>query len=146
MSGAFVLDASVTMSWFFEDETDHYGEQVKEAVEQGVVPVVPSLWPIETTHVVLRALRRGRLTEKKAEEIMALLKALPVEIDCESTRSAFSEGWALAKARQLSAYDAMYLELALRRGLPLATLDGPFQKAARKAGVDLFLRERTPSV
>ena len=140
MSRAFVLDASVTMSWFFEDETDTYGELVKEAVRLGATPIVPALWPIETTHVIIRAGRRERLSAKKALEVLTLLKSLPVEIDDMSSRISFSEGWALAKAHQLSAYDAMYLELAIRRGLPLATLDSPFQKAARKAGALLFLK------
>jgi len=139
VNSIFVLDASVTMSWFLEDETDTYGEQVKEAVRLGATPVVPALWTIETTHVILRAERRERLSAKKALEVLTLLKSLPVEIDEMSSRIAFSEGWALAKSHQLSAYDAMYLELAMRRGLPLASLDGPFQKAARKAGVPLFL-------
>ena len=140
MSHAFVLDASVTMSWFLEDEIDAYGEQVKEAVRLGATPIVPALWPIETTHVILRAERRDRLTAKKALEVLTLLKSLPVEIDEMSSRLSFTDGWALAKAHQLSAYDAMYLELAMRRGLPLASLDGPFQKAALKAGAHLFLK------
>lgn len=140
MSGAFVLDASVTMSWFLEDEADAYGEQVKEAVRMGARPVVPALWPIETTHVILRAERRERLSANKTLEILTLLKSLPVEMDDVSSRVSFSEGWALAKAHELSAYDALYLELAMRRGLPLASLDGPFQKAALKAGVPLFLK------
>jgi predicted nucleic acid-binding protein len=136
----FVLDASVTMSWFLEDEFDAYSEAVKDAFVQGATAVVPSLWPIETTHVLLRAERRGRVSSTKALELLALLKGLPVEIDKTDSRTVFSDVWFLAKSRQLSAYDATYLELALRRRLPLATLDSAFQTAAQGAGVNLFLK------
>ena len=140
MTKSFILDASVTMSWFLEDEIDVYGEQIKTAVQQGATPVVPALWAVETTHVVLRAERRQRLSAETARDILTLLKTLPVEIDDASSKVAFTEGWALAEAHQLSVYEAMYLELAIRRGLPVASLDAAFQKAAGRSGVPLFLK------
>lgn len=139
MRGRFVLDASVTMAWLLADEADPYAVQVKEAISQGAIPVVPSLWFIETTHTVLRAERRLRITAAKALEIIGFLKALPVEIDPDQSRVAFTEGWALAKTHQLSAYDAIYLDLAIRRSLPIATLDEPFRAAARRESVLPFL-------
>jgi predicted nucleic acid-binding protein len=137
---AFVLDASVTLAWFFDDEFDRYADEVAEAMQTGALAVAPPLWSMETANAVLKAERRGRLTKAKADEIVLLLKALPISFDDVPASTALNEGFALARTLDRSAYDAMYFELCVRRGLPLASLDSGVRQAAKKAGVRIFLQ------
>jgi predicted nucleic acid-binding protein len=135
--GEFVLDGSVTLAWFFEDEADAYAEAVQDSLETAVA-VVPSLWPLEVANALVVGERRRRTTEAKANAFLALLQALPVTIDDETATRAWRDSLPLARAHQLSVYDATYLELALRRDLPLATLDKNLKAAASAAGVALY--------
>jgi predicted nucleic acid-binding protein len=131
---AFVLDCSLTVAWFFEDETNAYAEAVEDSLEAAIA-VAPSLWPLEVANALLVGERRKRATEAKTATFLALLQALPITIDDETATRAWHESLHLARAHQLSVYDAAYLELALRRGLPLATLDGKLKAAAAAVGV-----------
>ena len=130
----FVLDCSLTVAWFFEDETNAYAEAVEDSLE-GAMAVAPSLWPLEVANALLVGERRKRATEAKAATFLVLLQSLPITIDDETATRAWRESLHLARAHQLSVYDAAYLELALRRGLPLATLDGKLKAAAAAVGV-----------
>jgi predicted nucleic acid-binding protein len=130
----FVLDGSVTVAWFFEDETDAYAEAVQDSLATASA-VVPSLWCLEVGNALLVGERRRRATEAKVTTFLTLLQTLPIATDDETGARAWHDSLPLARAHNLSLYDATYLELALRRGLPLASLDDKLKAAAATAGV-----------
>lgn len=134
---AFVLDGSLAVAWHFEDETDAYADAVETALA-ATAAAVPALWPLEVANALVVGERRGRTTEAKVSQFLALLQALPIRVDTETALRAWHDTMHLARAHALSVYDASYLELALRRGLPLASLDGPLKKAAAAVGVGEF--------
>ena len=131
---AFVLDCSLTVSWFFEDETDAYAEAVEDSLALSSA-VVPSLWPLEVANALLVGERRKRATEAKVTAFLGLLKSLPISFDDETGSRVWQESVHLARTHHLSVYDAVYLELALRRSLPLATLDDKLKTVAEAVGV-----------
>jgi predicted nucleic acid-binding protein len=131
---AFVLDCSVTMAWVFSDETSAATDSLRESLIDDSA-FVPALWPIETANVLLMATRRGRITKSDWQRIREDLQALPVNIDDVATDRVWGAVLDLADAYRISAYDAMYLELALRLRLPLATLDRALASAAVASGV-----------
>ena len=132
---AFVLDCSVTMAWIFHDEATEATDRLREALLD-TRAFVPALWPIETANVLLAATRRGRVAQDEWPGIRAHLDALPIEVDQVSASRTWSAALDLANAHALSVYDAMYLELAVRMQMPLATLDRALLRAAQSAGVD----------
>jgi predicted nucleic acid-binding protein len=133
-----VLDCSLAMAWYFRDEATPYTTAVRTALATERV-VVPSLWALEITNVLIVAERRKRSTQAKASKWLRLLAALPIFVDGETAARAFDPVLSLARAHKLTAYDAAYLELAMRRGLPLATLDDDLKKAAQTVGVPLYV-------
>ncbi len=137
MPEQFVLDSSVTMAWFFKDERNAYADVVRDALVEGQA-VVPSLWPLEVANTIVMGERRKRSTPAQAATWLALLEALPIVIDAETTTQALGQTLSLVRAQKLSAYGASYLELAMRLGLPLATLDDQLRSAAQAVGVCLF--------
>jgi predicted nucleic acid-binding protein len=132
---AFVLDCSMTIAWVFSDEANEFTEALRESLlkENAVVPV---LWPIEVGNVLLVAMRRGRIAREDWIRIRDDLGALPIDIDPDSYERVLDTVLPVADQHGLSVYDAMYLELALRRGLPLATLDRKLIEAANTAGIE----------
>ena len=133
----FVLDCSVTMAWCFDDEATPYTDGVRDSLADGRA-IVPTLWPIEVANATIVGERRKRLDEARSSRFLALLNGLPIEIDSETAARAWIDTMHLARAHNLSAYDATYLELAIRLGLPLACLDGKLKAAAQAAGVSLY--------
>ncbi len=133
----FVLDCSVTMAWCFDDEATPYTNGVRDSLA-AMRAVVPSLWSLEVANATIVGERRKRLDEARSQRFIVLLEALPIVADDETGNRAFGDIIHLARAHQLSAYDAAYLELAIRRGLPLACLDGKLRAAATAAGVLQF--------
>jgi predicted nucleic acid-binding protein len=133
----FVLDNSVTMSWCFPDEHDSYARDVLKALP-GTAASVPTIWPLEVANILLVGERRGRISQADSATFIGLLEGLPIRIDAETSEHAMKASLNLARAQGLSVYDATYLELALRRGLPIATLDGKLKQAAANLGVSLF--------
>ena len=131
---AFVLDCSLTVAWFFEDEADAYARAVEDSLHTASA-LVPALWPLEVANALLMGERRKRATEAKVTTFLGLLKSLPIILDDETETRAWQRSIQLARTHQLSVYDAAYLELALRRGLPLATLDDRLKSAADASGV-----------
>ncbi len=129
----FVLDCSVTMAWVFRDEATDRTEALRDALVTELA-VAPELWPIEVANVLLVATRRGRLAEDDWRRIFADLGALPIEVDPNTSNQAL-QILDLAHRHGISAYDAAYLELALRMQLPLATLDRKLAAACLSAGV-----------
>lgn len=131
---AFVLDCSVTMAWVFPDEATQATDQLRDSLVDGRA-FVPSLWPVEVGNVLLTATRRNRIGVGERPQIRASLEALPIEIDSVKPSRVWGAALELAQTHQLSAYDAMYLELAMRLRLPLATLDRALQSAAQSIGL-----------
>ncbi len=133
----FVLDGSVTMAWYVQDERNDYADAVRDGLDRSQA-VVPSLWPLEVANTVVMGERRKRSTPAQAATWLGFLGVLPIVVDGETTARAWGETLGLARAHNLSAYDAAYLELAMRRGLPLATLDEKLKAAAAAVGVSLY--------
>jgi predicted nucleic acid-binding protein len=133
----FVLDCSVIMAWCFDDEATPYTDGVRDSLAE-MRAVVPSLWSLEVANATIVGERRKRLDEARSRRFIVLLEALPITIDHETSSRAFGDIMHLARANQLSAYDASYLELAMRRGLPLACLDSKLKTTAAATGVTLF--------
>jgi len=132
----FILDNSVTMVWGFEDEADPYAEALLDLMPTARA-YVPTLWPLEVANALLVGERRKRITPADTSKFLSLLGTFPITVDDETTSRAWSETLSLARAQVLSVYDAAYLELAMRRGLPLATLDEKLKAAAAAVGVTL---------
>ena len=136
-----VIDASVALAWHFEDEDAPEAEEVLDQVIDGGA-VVPVHWRAEIANSFAVAVRRGRMTAGYRAVALEKLGSLEIEIDRESDVQLWSKTQGLCDDHQLSAYDAAYLELALRRQLPLATLDRRLADAAAKAGSILRLSRR----
>lgn len=134
---SFVLDNSVTMSWCFPDEHSPYTHDVLKALT-GAGAAVPALWPLEAANILLVGERRGRISQADSAVFVGLLEGLPIRIDGETSDHAMKASLGLARAQNLSVYDAAYLELAIRRGLPLATLDAKLKAAAAAVGVRIY--------
>ena len=132
----FVLDASVTMAWCFGDEADAFSGRVLDELEQGKA-LVPCLWSLEVANVLLVAERRGRLTEADSARFLDLLSALPIVVEEPTTRGGQAI-LALGRSHRLSAYDAAYLDLAMRQGMALATRDRALATAAADCGIALI--------
>jgi predicted nucleic acid-binding protein len=133
---AFVLDASVAASWCFADEATPSGEALRESMTERKA-VVPTLWHAECANLLLVAERRKRITPERCAELLDLFDILPVETVDESDRMR-GPVLRLARAHRLTIYDAAYLDLAIQRGIELATRDGDLRRAARRAKVALI--------
>ena len=131
----FVLDCSVTISWLFPDEATDRTDKLRDSLENDLA-IVPVIWPVEVANVILVATRRKRIAKSDWDRIQKILETLPIEIDHESVNPVWAKILPLAYTHGLSVYDAMYLELALRMNLPLATLDKDLTRACRAAGVE----------
>lgn len=133
MSGV-VLDCSVALSWCFEDEAAEETDALLERVrDEGAV--VPALWHLELGNILLQAERRGRIHAADVTTRLALLGDLPILTDGETSVRALRETLLLARTEMLTTYDAAYLEVSLRRGLPLATKDHDLRAAAHRMGI-----------
>jgi predicted nucleic acid-binding protein len=133
----FVLDGSVTLAWLFEDEQDPYADAIIAKLP-ALDMVVPRLWHLEVANVLLTGERRGRCTLADTTHWLAFLSSLPVVVDTMTESVAWSSTVALARQQNLTSYDAAYLDLALREGIPIATLDAPLRGAAKTVGVPLY--------
>ena len=139
MSGSddLVLDVSLSCAWCFADEASPAAWAVLERL-QAAVAHVPALWVWETGNVLVQAERRGRISPAAIRTFLGLLESLPISIDQPTTTSAWHDTLALARSHRLTTCDAAYLELALRRSLPLASRDRALQAAAQLEGVPLL--------
>jgi len=132
-----ILDAETTIAWAFEDGANAYADMVLETLAEGQA-YTPSIWPLEVGHALLLAERQGRLEQAATVQFLGLLEQLPIFIEAERSERLLAEYLALARAQGLSICRAAYLHLAMRRGLPLATVDETLRQAARQVGVSLF--------
>ena len=134
----FVADASVAIGWVHPGQATPATQAMLAAIAAGAVCEVPAIWPLEVANALLVLRRRGRITERERRTAAPAGAQRPCVIDMESPALALVELSALAAKHGLSIYDAAYLELAQRRGLPLGCKDGPLLAAARKAHVALW--------
>ena len=134
---SFVVDASVALAWHFEDEASEYADRVLERLREDRA-AAPSIWSLEVANALLVAERRGRLSPAKVSRAVELLLELPISIHDVAAESVLGPVLDLARAHGLSAYDAVYLELAMREGLPLATQDEALRAATQRVGVPLL--------
>lgn len=134
----FILDASVALSWYFKDEANAYADSVAAACATSNI-IVPSLWFLEIANIIVMGERRGRSTVAQAATWLGFLESLPIITDEAPASGTCNNIINLARSYELSAYDAAYLELALRRSLPLATLDKKLRAAAKAAGITLYM-------
>lgn len=131
---SFVLDSSVSLAWCFHDEQTHeIMDLLDVATAQGAV--APLLWPLEALNGLHTAQRRRRIDADQRDKFAAFLQDLPIMLDPETTARTWTSTARLADRFRLTIYDAAYLELAHRRGLPLASLDGDLRNAAASLGV-----------
>ncbi|QFY90650.1 type II toxin-antitoxin system VapC family toxin [Magnetovirga frankeli] len=136
----FVMDASVALLWLAPATNPaggDYAANTLAALKQSKA-VVPSLFALEIANVISKIESKGIVTEADSQRYIGLLERLNIITDQATAAHALSETLNLARRYNLSAYDASYLELALRTGLPLATLDADLAKAAKIAGVSIF--------
>jgi predicted nucleic acid-binding protein len=129
-----VVDASVALTWCFEDEASAATDAVFERVrDEGAI--VPGLWHLELNNVLLQAERRGRIDADDIAARLKLIADLPISTDGETAAQAWRDTLNLARSERLTTYEAAYLELAVRKGLPLSTRDNELAAAARRRGV-----------
>ncbi len=132
-----VVDASVALAWCFPDEASDYADKVLVAL-QGHTVVVPAVWTLEVSNALLVGERRKRLKRPETLRFVTFLEELSILQESQTVSDSINKVLPLARDCELSAYDAAYLELALRRGAPLATLDLNLQRAAKRVGVPSF--------
>jgi predicted nucleic acid-binding protein len=138
-TNALVLDGSITMVWGFEDESesDGYAEAILDKMPE-LQAHVPFFWPLELANALLVGERRNRIKPAEAARFLTILGAFPIIVDDQTVAHAWGDTIHLARAHNLSSYDASYLELAIRLGLPLAAQDGKLKTAAQAMGLPLF--------
>lgn len=138
----FILDNSVAMRWLLETSKksdQQYSEAVlKSLIDSGAI--VPNLWHLEATNVLLSAEKRCAISVGEVERFLVQLESLPITVDPLTANQSFGHILALSRAYKLSSYDAAYLELSIREGLPLASLAKNLVKAAKKADVEIYLK------
>jgi predicted nucleic acid-binding protein len=133
----FVLDGSVTLAWLFQDEKDPYADAVIAKFPRAVM-LVPRLWHLEIGNVLLVGERKGRCTQADTASWLSFLSGLPIVVDGATEARAWSDTMNLGRQHGLTEYDAAYLELAVREGVPLATLDAKLKTAAQVIGVRIY--------
>lgn len=141
MTLRFVLDCSVAAAWFFEDEFNSYVRSVRDLMLlQDAVAIVPAIWSAEMTNVLVQAERRKRIPPEKVNDGLQILSQLPIEAD-HLPMSHMGHVLRLCRKYALTSYDALYLELALRRNFELATQDRKLKASAKAEGVRVISRK-----
>lgn len=138
MTEAFVVDASLALAWVLPSQASSAAEALLARIESGAVPVVPALWFLEVANGLLAAERRKLLTPAERHQALGQLSGMRFTVDDESGHAAFGRVSALADEHRLSVYDAVYLDVALRRALPLGSRDRALVAAARRRGVSIL--------
>jgi predicted nucleic acid-binding protein len=137
----FVLDASIAVRWIQPTNKDidqKYAESVLIALDNNLA-IVPELWQIEITSALLAAEKRDEITQTESDSFTSRLKTLNIFNDGLTAKQVFNSTIHIARQYSLSSYDASYLEIAIRDGIAIATLDKDLRKAAKKANVEIYL-------
>ncbi len=138
MSAGFVVDASVGFSWVYDGQATPETHRLLNEIAEGTLVVVPSFWYLEMANVLLTAQRRRKVTALQRRAALGQLAALQLTVDDEAARNAFGQISELADKHGLTVYDAAYLELALRRKMPLASRDEALRSAGTRCGLKLL--------
>jgi predicted nucleic acid-binding protein len=133
----FVFDTSVALAWCFEDEHSAQADRILDLLISATA-MVPAIWPIEVGNALLAAERRKRITPAGVSSSLRLLGSLRIRLDDAGPSLNSEDLVILARSQNLSVYDAVFLRLAMREGIPLATLDRSLARAARRAGVSVL--------
>jgi len=131
-----VVDASITLSWCFPDEQTDLSNQILDRLRSGDDALVPAFWSVEVLNTLLIGERRGRITPEQTQAFLGELRKLGPALDCASMEEVLGSVQNISRDHRLSPYDALYVELALRKRCPLATLDQPQKAAATALGVE----------
>jgi predicted nucleic acid-binding protein len=134
----FVVDASVAIAWVHPAQATAKTNELLGSVETGAMVEAPALWPLEVANALLVLVRRGKLKDSERTIALSSLNRLSVKLDYEMATHALTVVSKLAAEHSLSVYDATYLELCLRKNLPLGCKDGPLREAAEKCGVKVL--------
>ena len=134
---SLVLDSSITVAWLYREEATKSVDELFENLIQASA-WVPALWHLEVANVLQMGVRRKRHGSDFRDRVLSDLSDFPIHVDQETHQQAWGTTVRLAERRGLTVYDAAYLELAMRRGLPLATLDEELRAAAVSEGVQLL--------
>lgn len=127
------------MAWLFEDECDREADLVLDMLlNSGISALVPTIWGLEVGNVLVQAERRGRISAAQVDCALELLAELPITVDGETDGRAFTGILDFARAETLTTYDAIYLEIAVRHRIPLATRDQALLQAAGRLGIGIF--------
>jgi predicted nucleic acid-binding protein len=135
---SFVIDASIAIAWVHPAQATPETDAMLDRIAAGDSLVVPALWPLEVANALTVLSRRRKLTPGELRMSIEIIRELPVVIDHEAATFAFTRLVDLASEHDLTIYDAAYLELAARRQLPLASNDARMNRAATRAGVQLW--------
>ncbi len=135
----FVLDASIVLTWCFPDEQSRKAQEISERIAMGGRVVVPAFWRHEMLNALLVGERRKRITPELTRAFIEDLDRLPVDVDVPATSAiVFTDTQALCRKHRLTAYDAAYLEIAVRETSALATVDADLARAAIAEGVQIL--------
>jgi predicted nucleic acid-binding protein len=133
----FVVDASVTMAWCFDDDATGYSVSVLKRLDIEDA-ITPSIWPLEVVNTLIVAERSKQFDHQRSAAFIRLLETLPVSVIDDQAADIFHSVATLAREQVISSYDASYVRLALREGAPLATIDGSMRGACQRLGVTLL--------
>jgi predicted nucleic acid-binding protein len=139
MIESFVVHNSIVMSCCFMDETSAYADGVLQSLFEATA-FVPATWSFEVGIALIVAERKKRLSEADSARFLTLLSQLPIVVEQDRTERAMNELLALARTTGLSSHDAAYLDLSMRKGLPLATLDSRLTEAAKRVSTKIYMR------
>jgi predicted nucleic acid-binding protein len=131
---SYVLDASVALAWLLPGERTEAVDALADQLSV-TTPAAPAIWPLEVANALLTARRRDRIADRDVDRMIELLFTLAVEVDTAATGESLARILAVSRRRGLTTYDAAYIELAQRRGWPLATIDAKLAEACRQEGV-----------
>jgi len=134
----FVLDASATLPWFFQDEATVWSDALLQRIRNTDSAIVPAHWAVEVSNAFLSAIRRKRFQMSQVQGFWDDLATLPIAVEPPLNSTQAKAALKLAATRNLTIYDALYLELAIRLSLPLATLDSALRQASPSNGVALL--------
>ncbi len=137
MRASFVVDSSMAMAWCFEDEATPATNRFLDRMGTEAA-AVPAWWYLEITNVLVLAERKKRISPAKVAQFIALVESFDLEVDDQAPSRAFAHLLPLCRSHELTSYDAMYLDLALRRQLPLASLDDDLRAAAKAVGIKVL--------
>lgn len=138
MKRSFVTDASVAIAWIHPAQATPETDSMLDRLAMGDSVVVPALWPLEVANAITVLRRRRKLTADEARSAIQIVRELPATIDHEAATMAFTRLVDLASEHELTIYEAAYIELAIRKRLPLATNNAQMKQAAMRSGVELW--------